>query len=1373
MKAAIKQPIDDKDQDVLISASSTSTSYFPRHLRVTNAENQTRQVDEEELLTILGPKVVLGEPGMGKSRLIEQLGRKLGIQLVTAVRFLNHKDPSRLVIVGKPLLIDGLDEALARGDGDAIDTILAQLEAAGSPDFILSCRAREWQSRTATNLHEIYGHEPVIFSLEALTRNEASLFLEQNYPYANSAHVLDHLDEHSISELYCNPLTLELIGKVAEQHQELPATRAELFDRSSRLLWPEHDAERQDIGLGRVTENQALSSAGAIMAGMLFAGSDAISIANPGQIQVGDSRLADLARLPGADAAREIFSSKLFYSVSGNRAKPIHRVIAEFLAARWLVQQAKTPRTQRRLLRQIQGQGAVPASLRGLHAWLAFHGPSLAIQVISADPFGVLRYGETSSLTSEQANCMFDALESLGKKDPYFRAQDWGSPSTVGLMKPILRDKIDTTISSPKSNTHFRSLLIEGLKGTSLAGDLSNTLERIVFSSEHYFQERQNAAITLMPHRDRNWWRKSICVLRDQATADSARLAVNLIEEIECDVTDEVLVAALLSDMGVTCSPIPQRNTRETRPLKDYRRIVELLPTERLTSILNLLSDHAFLIEESEWRTAHDFDEILSSILIRTIDYKVVCTHDAALVWNWLRKIKRTDTSYGSQRQALLARLNENSNLRNAVQYHALYVTRPQPTIWMSEIELGSSMVGLAGRPQDVIWFLENLADLDNKDPALRGDWCDLMRFGVCHADVYSDIRAASRKFQADDRELKAFVRKLENPKIPAWKHRENRRKAKKERTTRIKNEQDRRFFSGKKSLLLAGELNLILNPAKAYLGIIITSQGKSPSDQLLDWLGAELYSDVLVGFEAALHRKDIPTPTDIARSFAEKRMWNYCFAIIAGLLERHRRKRDFKDVPVEVLISGLLLLCENHLGLQVNEEHSALRCALEEIVIPASAEREVFARTWIEPSLHAGSSSILGLYALAHEKPWHAIAEKLASEWLIKFADLDERIELQLVECLTHSGSLSSLKLVAEERDSVVFRNEDHALNWLAIDILVRFEAVQPHLADIATQYPYFIWFLRNRFNLERRYVTLPVQVAQAKWIVSSFRKHWPYAVLSGTGSGDTNPYDATDFLRAMINRIADDTSADACKAMDELKEEPNDSYSDFIRHMAVQQHQKRAEEEFSPLSSLELEALLCEGPPSTASDLKSLVIEELAVAQRKLMGDDLDQIRDFWGDDGIPYNENRCRDRLTALIEPELLRYGIHRITEADMPNSKRADLAFAIGTLQLPMEIKGQWHSTVWEAATSQLDAKYLIDWRSDQRGIYCVLWFGDLPSRSGRRLFWPRSGHEPPRSAAEMRCMLVDGIPESRRALIDVVVLDLTAGMPRETVHPSSI
>lgn len=256
-------------------------------------------------------------------------------------------------------------------------------------------------------------------------------------------------------------------------------------------------------------------------------------------------------------------------------------------------------------------------------------------------------------------------------------------------------------------------------------------------------------------------------------------------------------------------------------------------------------------------------------------------------------------------------------------------------------------------------------------------------------------------------------------------------------------------------------------------------------------------------------------------------------------------------------------------------------------------------------------------------------------------------------------------------------------------------------------------------------------------------------------------NEYDATDFLRALIMRITNDTGDEAAEAMARLVG-PNDTYTDLIRHMAAEQLQKRIDESFSALAPTDLASILEDGPPSNIDDLKALVLEEFAVAQLKLIGDDVDSVRDFWTDNHIPRDENRCRDRLAAMLGPELDRYDVQRITEADMPNTKRADLAFANGKRQLPIEIKGQWHPEVWDAATDQLSVQYLIDWRSEGRGIYCVLWFGEVPSSTGRRLKSYPGGPLAPASAEEMRTMLIERIPEARRKLIDVVVLDLSAG-----------
>ncbi|ADP18058.1 hypothetical protein AXYL_04745 [Achromobacter xylosoxidans A8] len=58
----------------------------------------------------------------------------------------------------------------------------------------------------------------------------------------------------------------------------------------------------------------------------------------------------------------------------------------------------------------------------------------------------------------------------------------------------------------------------------------------------------------------------------------------------------------------------------------------------------------------------------------------------------------------------------------------------------------------------------------------------------------------------------------------------------------------------------------------------------------------------------------------------------------------------------------------------------------------------------------------------------------------------------------------------------------------------------------------------------------------------------------------------------------------------------------------------------------------------------------------------------------------------------------------------------------------------------------------------------MWFGDVPSATRRRLKAHPDGLTAPTTADAMRTMLMQRIPEARRALIDVVVIDLSAGKP---------
>ena len=173
-----------------------------------------------------------------------------------------------------------------------------------------------------------------------------------------------------------------------------------------------------------------------------------MSEAGAAQVQEGDVRVPELASLPGAGAARAD-PSKLFHSAGPARAKPVHRVIAEFPRRALVGRPGREPARAAPLARAIWRRWCSSGEL-ARHARLARlpqpgNGPE---QVVGTTHFGLFVLAETASLTVQQADCLFNALCELAKNDPFFRAADWDAKTVSGLMIPALRDRIDAVIGS-------------------------------------------------------------------------------------------------------------------------------------------------------------------------------------------------------------------------------------------------------------------------------------------------------------------------------------------------------------------------------------------------------------------------------------------------------------------------------------------------------------------------------------------------------------------------------------------------------------------------------------------------------------------------------------------------------------------------------------------------------------------------------------------------------------------------------------------------------------------------------------------------------------------------------------------------------------
>ena len=234
----------------------------------------------------------------------------------------------------------------------------------------------------------------------------------------------------------------------------------------------------------------------------------------------------------------------------------------------------------------------------------------------------------------------------------------------------------------------------------------------------------------------------------------------------------------------------------------------------------------------------------------------------------------------------------------------------------------------------------------------------------------------------------------------------------------------------------------------------------------------------------------------------------------------------------------------------------------------------------------------------------------------------------------------------------------------------------------------------------------------------------------------GDHNPWDATEFIQGQINDLVADLS-DLAEAL--LKSLINakdlDGYQNHIKHAYVQQMRHRAEANKVLLPISSVKKVLLHGEPTTHDDLQALLMDQLELLQERIRNSSTNDILPYWNDD-IPHTENYCRDRIASALNPYLEHYNVSSAhTEGTMPNSNRCDLLITHGLMNLPIEIKGQWHDEIWTAAAEQLQ-NYMREYHSNGRGIYLILWFGYLgPNHPKNPHSW--TGQPTPKTLIEMK------------------------------------
>ena len=1317
-------------------------------------------IGQEDVAAIVEPVVILGDPGLGKSFLAQSLGVQPSMKYCRARKFARADRPETLIAQGERIIVDGLDEIASSTPGGAVDSVLRQLSRMGSPPFILTCRAADWNGAAdRIQIEDDYASAPVLLHLQPFSRDDARLFLSNEFPAIDAAGIVDHLASRGLDGIYQNPLTLRLLGEVAHQTGALPESRVELLERACRVMRTEKNPRHQDDSHVHRSGGELLLAAGAICATLVLCARSGVYTGPYVDTPEDCVHVADVAGLPFGAVAEDVLRTRLFSADGENRSTHVHRVVAEYLGANWLAACFDSGRSERRIFSLFRPGDGVPTSLRGLHAWLAHFSAALATRCIAADPYAVLRYGDAETINSDQARSLLAALTNLSEADPYFAAEDWGRHPASALMHTELKEEILALLSGPERNAHLSMLILVAMAGAPLAMELAPALTGIVFDLNRLSGERLSAADALRATNTVDDWEAFIHRLLAMGDFDSATLACDLLADIGTqNFSVHTAVDAVLAALRISVSDVPRSDALVTRDIP--AGLFSDLDTNHVGRLLDQIASSApTLMDGADFSAASEMADLVRRLVSRFLDSAPSVEPDR--VWAWIGWLDGTAGYKDCDKRRLASQLRENRVLRSALLEHVLLTPCAENT-WMAAWRLDDTDLGLFPTHEDLATLLHALSARGADGSMDEETWRQLVLLGRTPDGIGGGVRETAIETANGNAALLAILDEVSRGHGPERRARRAQREDRAEARIQAFCRAQRALLAVQPHAVAAGAVQLLTVPAEVYLGRSHETfdSSLSPEVRLCELLGEPLVDQALAGFVAVLQRNDLPSAAAIADIHCRDSRFCAEEPMICGITEMLRQGRPLDAIDRTTLAA--VYLAWKRAPESGTDGELDMEAALEEALFRNERDIEAHFRTSIEPQLAARREWVEELDQLTHDARWSRLAGRLAAEWLATHRNLPLRIQATLLSCALDKcpDQIANHLNVAERVEGA--HDRDTMLLWLSAAFVADFENHRDKLHAGAADESGLLWFIRDRMGeedqlgegLQERFKRFSID--QLVFVVEAFGVNWPQvATPTGVIMGKRIPWDACKFIEWTIHAISSRPTPGATEALRRLIDGPATSYTETARHALALQRRARRDFEYTAPSVRELQAVLTDGLPDTIDDMRAYILDRLDALQERMHASNTDTWEVYWTEEG-PRGEEYCRNRLVEQLA-DLMPDAIRLEPEMRMPERRRADIAAIRNAVGLPVEIKGQWHREVWDAASDQLDAYYAREWHAQGRGLYVVLWFGDV---RGKQLPRHPEQLERPQTPQALRRMLAHRLPEARRLQMDVFVVDLS-------------
>ncbi len=1320
-------------------------------------------IHQDKLLKGTKVTIVLAEPGAGKTELLNSLASSMGTERMRASLF-RHKTKFKNT---KTLIIDGLDE-VAKIDPSAIDAIIIQAAELEPEKIIFASRSAQWEQARTKTIETAFGEPPRLAYLSELSEQEQrSLFLSYK-PDKSFDHFKSSLDDLDIGGLLGNPQMLKIFADAYVRSNGKFSTKNQVFTDAIEQL----ATEKNDENL----QGDAPPTSSIILQGdetfckVLLSGSAGIAITE-GASDHEFPYVRSILFNGKSEAISAPLTGLFKPSDLPDQHEPIHRIIAEYSAARYLVrriQNSSDRLTLNRILSIIAPNNVPRSELRGVLAWMATQGEeTIEAAIIELDPYAVISNGDPSLLSSKSKMHLLKALVDYAEIDPYFRGSEgWRTFSANGFFTSDIIEATKELLADNTINPNLRELILELLKDSTAASDIKEEILSLVLNQNCGEGLRVRALSTLKNMEDFDW-EGTFDKLVAEHGKPSLKLAASIIEHYGVSNFNTAKVLAHINSLIELYYPHQPKSARHSDSAIGSKYFISRLVRSfnRATTIflLDSLSKGLSCTCSPKKRYECYCRDGTSKMIGRLMDNLFNLKGDVPTptqILTWTENLKFENFG-GSSDSPSIDALQKNDDLRQAVQRLKFGDMTNPDQIFDAKVDLnmGCGHSGLSFRRGDfraitdyafetdnvVLWesFIEHHRLYEKKNfpnpyrAHMRKQAYEKTEFGKAWA---KQNRAYKKRFKGN-RFNNSYVVK---------KHRKRR--------AAIKSDNQKHFDENIEQISQGRDFWWLRVFANGYL-----SKDDKYFPEMVD---PDLPTNALIasfGFIAP----NLPKLTDISTSAGTYYSVNIAHAACLA----HFRKFGHLDG----IRKDILLVVKTKSMNGNTDDRDAFNTEINRHILRDDKELEEFIRTLVEPQLENPERQFTNAGWLSYQEEFHPLRQTLAIEWLERFPNMNLQATDTLFEIAATHCDRSGLEAVI-----------DHQIKHLGdrpsdTDAAVEFDRRRDYWqlrkflffneCDAAT----ISWLKENKERiLEIQAVSgrihspddtdwKKLDTQKIEIVLDTFIDKWPKVSLpSHWGTGDPPEQTAYRFISELFWQIDKGDAENALSSIDRfLSDERFSDFTNALKTKRVDVLKALALRNFSPPTPETLVNMLDNQEIASVEDMRALLLEFLEEIQSWISGAETNPETYFYNKQTSGEHERVDENTATKVIVDRLQlksqALGLSVTIEHHLHDDKRSDFTLRAnieGTEYLLVtEVKGQWHKELYTAAATQLSERYMGHPNAADQGVYIAIWFGAEYSVAGVRT------HEVT-SASELKLKIEANMPDDLKTKIDVFVLDVS-------------